>query len=460
MGTVRAKLNGDHGFTLVELMVGMVITVIIFGAIAGAMIVSFKTTDVTQQRMSESHDAQISSAYLANDVQSAATVHLDSGGDCSGAPTTLIRFTYEHGEAVYKCRTSGGEIQVTRTFDGETLVLAHFAGVARPSVSCLPSADCTGTVNSATMSFIEASGYSYTLVGSRRGISSGGGGGVNPPPDVAMLSLGSSSPLWVQGGCPNPGTNGACSVDTTATALPISDVVAAGWTPTPASPNTLWDKWSDQLDTTWASVGTVGQQAKVGLATGLLPPDPGFLPLVELRASSAGSGQQKVTLNLYHGATVTPFATSAPITIKNPKDDYVWTLTAAEATAAITNLADLRLGITMTSLGGAGSTVTVYGTALDTAAPAGLLTIRGSLYINSQSPEAVRLTGGTNRLGREDDDQPRGLPDLEAGCVLRLQRNDCLVRRLPGTAGNRGRRTTRPCWIRSGRCPLRLFRRT
>ena len=84
MGTVRAKLNGDHGFTLVELMVGMVITVIIFGAIAGAMIVSFKTTDVTQQRMSESHDAQISSAYLANDVQSAATVHLDSAATVRG----------------------------------------------------------------------------------------------------------------------------------------------------------------------------------------------------------------------------------------------------------------------------------------------------------------------------------------------------------------------------------------
>jgi hypothetical protein len=172
-------------------------------------------------------------------------------------------------------------------------------------------------------------------------------------------------------------------------------VVTAGWTSTPASPNTLWDKLSDQLDTTWATVGTVGQQAKVGLATGLLPPDPGFLPLVELRASSAGSGQQKVTMNLYHGATVAPFATSAQITIKNPKDDYVWTLTPAEATAAITNLADLRLGITLTTLGGAGSTVTVYGTALDTAAPAGLLTVQGSLYINSQSAEAVRLTGGT-----------------------------------------------------------------
>jgi hypothetical protein len=375
-------------------MIAMAITGLIVSAIAGALVVSFTTTNVTQQRLAESHDVQVTSAYLANDVQSATGVNPSSGGSCSGASTTLVTFTYEHGDAVYACGTaSNGETQVTRTFHSDSVVLAHFAGSARPTVTCAPS--CGGTVHSVTMVFNEASGYSYTLVGSRRGYSSGSAGTGSLPPDVTMLSLGSSSPLWVQGGCPNPGTNGACAVDTTATALPISDVLATGWTPTPASPNTLWDKWSDQLDTTWATVGAVGQQAKVGLAPGLLPPDPGFLPLVELRASSAGSGQQKVTMNLYHGATVTPFATSAQITIKNPKDDYQWQLTAAETTAAITNLADLRLGITMTTLGGAGSTVTVYGTALDTAAPAGLLTIRGSLYINSRSSDAVRLTGGT-----------------------------------------------------------------
>ncbi len=393
MGVLHARLRADDGFTLIELIIGMVLTSIIMGSIASAMIVSFRTSDVTQQRMAESHDAQISSAYLANDVQSAASVQIDSGGDCSGASTTLITFRYEHGAAVYSCGTSNGETQVTRAFGGSSVVLAHFAGVARPAVSCSPSTDCTGTINSATMAFIEASGYSYTLVGSRRGFSNGGGGGGNPPPDVAMLSLGSSSPLWVQGGCPNPGTNGACSVDPTATALPISDVVTTGWTPTPASPSTLWDKLSDQLDSTSATTSTLNQRAKLALGTSLLPPEPGVNPSVELRASSVGSGQQKVTMNLYHGASATPFATSPAIRLKNPIDDYVWTLTGAETASAITNLADLRLGIAMTT-GGAGSSVMVYGTALDTAAPAGLLTIRGSLYVNSQSAEAVRLTGG------------------------------------------------------------------
>ena len=78
MGTVRARLDGDDGFTLIEVIIGMVITAHHLGGDRGALIVSLRTTDVTQQRMSESHDAQISSAYLANDVQSAAGVQMFS----------------------------------------------------------------------------------------------------------------------------------------------------------------------------------------------------------------------------------------------------------------------------------------------------------------------------------------------------------------------------------------------
>ena len=75
----------DDGFTLVkELLVGMVVAGLIVGAMGGALVVSFKTTDVTQQRMAESHDVQISSAYLANDVQSAKSVLLGSGGTVLG----------------------------------------------------------------------------------------------------------------------------------------------------------------------------------------------------------------------------------------------------------------------------------------------------------------------------------------------------------------------------------------
>src|SRR2546427_12611916 len=139
-----ARMREERGFTLVELMIGMVIITLLIGAIGSALVVSLNTTNATNQRMSENHDVQITSSYLANDVQSAASVTVGSGADCSGAFTTLVTFTYwalgnpptPNGPlAVYKCGTAAGETQVTRTFNGATVVVAHFAGATRPDVT-------------------------------------------------------------------------------------------------------------------------------------------------------------------------------------------------------------------------------------------------------------------------------------------------------------------------------------
>ncbi len=134
-------MRNQEGFTLVELMIGMVIITLLIGAIGSALVVSLNTTNATNQRMSENHDVQITSSYLANDVQSAASVTVGSGVDCSGAFTTLVTFTYwapgnpptpNGPPAVYKCGTVAGETQVTRTFKGATVIVAHFAGATRP----------------------------------------------------------------------------------------------------------------------------------------------------------------------------------------------------------------------------------------------------------------------------------------------------------------------------------------
>src|SRR5947199_7557345 len=85
----------ESGFTLVELIVGMVITGLLISAIGSALIVVLRTTDVTNARFAESHDVQITSAYVANDVQSASSVSVSNATpDCSGAFTTLVTFTY------------------------------------------------------------------------------------------------------------------------------------------------------------------------------------------------------------------------------------------------------------------------------------------------------------------------------------------------------------------------------
>jgi prepilin-type N-terminal cleavage/methylation domain-containing protein len=391
MGTRASRWHDQQGFTLVELMIAIAITGLIVSAIAGALIVSFATTGVTQQRLAESHDVQITSAFLANDVQSATAVNPASGGTCSGASTPLVTFAYAdkdggaNGNAVYACGTAAnGETQVTRTFHGDSVVLAHFAGAARPTVTCAPNAGCGGTVNSVTMAFTEASGYSYTLVGSRRGISSGGSGTGSPPGDVTVLSTGTSSPLWVQGGCPDPGTSAACAIDPNLTALPVSDVLTTGWTTNPASPNTLWDKLNDQSDSTWATTATKDKEARVALSP-VDPPD-GTPVTVEVRAMSVGTGAAKMKVSVYDLTSGPAALATQTINNVNSLKNYDWTASGIPTAS----YAHLTLGFSLTTNG---DTVTVYGVAVDTASPSGLLTIKGSLTINSTSSSAVKLSG-------------------------------------------------------------------
>ena len=226
MGIRIPHRGGEQAFTLIELIVGMAITGVIVSAIAGALIVGLSTTDATAKRLSESHDAQISSAYLANDVQSAESVNVtSSNASCSGGNTPLITFTYSSGgQAAWQCGTSNGETQVTRTFGGGTVVVAHFAGSGRPSITCTPSPCAAGPLDNVSMGFTEASGFSYTLVGSRRAYTVGGPGPPSPP-DLTLLAMG-DSPLTVKGKCTgndvNNQTNGCTSVNPSSAKLTVN----------------------------------------------------------------------------------------------------------------------------------------------------------------------------------------------------------------------------------------------
>jgi len=208
----------EAGFTLVELLIGIAIAGVLITVIGSAMVVGLKTTDATTQRLSESHDAQITSAYLANDVQSAASVSMSpTAADCPGAGTTLIGFNYSSSGNTWACYyygTAGGETRVTRTFNaGAATVVAHFASAGSPSVTCTPS-PCTSTpLDSVKIGFTESSGYTYSLLGSRRAFNIGGGNGTPTTPDLTLLASG-NSPLWIAGGCSQGQINqGDCIID-------------------------------------------------------------------------------------------------------------------------------------------------------------------------------------------------------------------------------------------------------
>jgi prepilin-type N-terminal cleavage/methylation domain-containing protein len=219
------RLQQERGFTLVELIIGMVIVGLLVSAIGSALVVSLRTTDVTTARFNESHDAQITSAYLANDVQSAASVtQPPASANCSGSGS-LVGFNYSSSGndwACYYWGTSGSQTQVTRAYNGRTVVVAHFARTGTPpTVTCSPSA-CSASPSSpdqVSIVFTEASGFSYTLVGSKRLSSSGSTSGTGSSGTVTLLVLGGGSQLWVSGSCPpgqidNPGNmNNTCTSD-------------------------------------------------------------------------------------------------------------------------------------------------------------------------------------------------------------------------------------------------------
>ena len=395
-----ARMRDEDGFTLPELMIGMVIMSLLIVAIAGALIVSLKTTGATEQRLHESQDVLITSSYVANDVQSASTVNLAGGTtDCSGSFTTLVTFTYAsaaHPTAVYKCGTaSNGETQITRTFNGVTpIVVAHFAGTARPNVTVAYDSSTPPVPMSVTMRFTKPSDCSlvctYTLFGSRRSynpasVTTGG----NPlPADVVLLSTGAASPLWVQGSCPDPGTTTGCIVDSTKTALPISDVQTTGWGSTP-----LWQPLSD-ADTTTAVTSAAGSKAEARVLLGSVdPPDPGVTPTLEFHASAASNGAIKVAASIYDGNTL--LVQNANIGNVNQPGSFDWTLSATDAAKIPpASYAHLTIGFSAPSAKGTDSLL-VDGVAFDTfdLSAVGLLTVKGPLYIDSQLSSAVRLTG-------------------------------------------------------------------
>jgi prepilin-type N-terminal cleavage/methylation domain-containing protein len=414
-----ARFRGDEGgFTLVELIIGVAIVGLLMVAIASALIVSLRTTGVTNSRLAESHDVQISSSYLANDMQSAQSISVpNSAATCAGSPTTLISFAYYTVSltASYACGTgTNGETQVTRSFNGSSQILAHFAGIARPSVTCSPS-PCTSSADAITLAFTEASGFSYSLVGARRVYTSSGGGSFPPPqPPLTLLATG-SSPLYVQGGCKSGGANANCIQEGTPTNfLPIGpDVVTAGWTTAPPTtpPTPLWSALADESDDTFA-VNNLGVQTEAIVAMAPVPP-PGATPTITMSAramvahfvpGSGGGGPEKLTLTLYqvkpNGTTAIIASNSFQIS-ESDITDYSYTLKNNEANK-IADYSKLRLGFAMTQ-GVIGENINVYGASLDTTPITDtsslgnpVLTINGYLHVNSTLSNAVRLTGTKN----------------------------------------------------------------
>jgi prepilin-type N-terminal cleavage/methylation domain-containing protein len=193
---VSLKLKSDEsGFTLVELLVAMAILGIIIPAIGAALISIIHNTNATNQRFAESHDAQITAAYFANDVQSVAVTGTVTPGSASydtacdrAGDTSLIEFKWwqydttgsisSYNLVVYSTEPVSGSLPpvqlLRRRFcqgpNGVTpslvtdVVAGHLVSGATPPAVC--TSRCAGQpANAVAMSVTESSGYLFVVSG-------------------------------------------------------------------------------------------------------------------------------------------------------------------------------------------------------------------------------------------------------------------------------------------------------
>lgn len=203
------RARRDEGMTLVELLLTMAITVIIMSVVTTAFIVTLKSTRETRTTLSESHDAQLVSAYLPSDLLSVGGAATDlvttasAATGCAGSPTdnyNVARLSWSEAGgstffiADYRVRLAGTEWQLVRhacqapsaaglaSAAATTLVVAHSLKAVSAS-SDLPTVTVSGS--QVTMTVTDLSGYQYAITGTRRTPIAGSTASATPSPTVS-----------------------------------------------------------------------------------------------------------------------------------------------------------------------------------------------------------------------------------------------------------------------------------
>ena len=177
----RRGPDGERGVTLVEVLIAVVILGLITVPLGNAIFGFIRLSDQTNQRLSESQDAQLAGSYFAQDVQGLGvrdwtaypypyrpSVEQDIAGTdgrykCGGPEIAVVRLAWDDPDAVagaprvfrasYVVRVAGDQRQLHRILCVDSpavvsdLVIARSLDPARdPRANCPPPGCTTATV--------------------------------------------------------------------------------------------------------------------------------------------------------------------------------------------------------------------------------------------------------------------------------------------------------------------------
>lgn len=85
----------DRGLTLVELLVATAISALIIPVVTGALVMGWRTTDDTINRLGDNRNRQIVSSMFTRDAQNATAVSSATSACTVGSASVLVVFTWD-----------------------------------------------------------------------------------------------------------------------------------------------------------------------------------------------------------------------------------------------------------------------------------------------------------------------------------------------------------------------------